>query len=327
VPLRDVVSLPNALVARLDAGLPLIIGGDAASALVAAGADLAGAAPLGRLIREHPSGVADHYGHEIAAGVDVLLALTDETMPRALAQIGMAFRCAALTGDAIELALDAARSSTRPIVVGGLLGSRWIAPVHSDRISEEYAMHAARLSTLGCEIILARGVSPAVFQHGLELARISRMAAIASGCATQLPTWAVLETFDGERVVDGDSVEDATRGSIEAGVHAVLFDVPTEAAGRAAIETASRLAARVGVLLAASPHGRHGVPVTTAPIEAWTSACKRLVDGGATIIGGGAGTTLMHLSGLSRVFGGSDTRFGSHTGMSAGHIERQTSSE
>lgn len=327
MPLREVVSLPNALAARLDAGLPLIIGGDAASGLIARGADLSGPAPLGRLVREHETVLTDYYGHEISAGVDVLLALTDETMPRALAQIGMAFRSAALTGTAIELALDAAGSAKRPVAVAGLLGSRWIAPVLPERITEEYAMHATRLSTSGCELILARGVSPEAFQHGTELARASRSSAIASACATQLPTWAILETSDGERLVDGDSVEDATRAALGAGVHAVLFDVPTEAAGRVAIDVASRVGARVGVLLAASSTARHGAPVTGVPIDAWTSACKRLVEGGASIIGGGAGTTLAHLSGLSRVFGASDTRFGSHGTTAAGHAERQTSSE
>jgi S-methylmethionine-dependent homocysteine/selenocysteine methylase len=327
VPLRDVVSLPNALVARLDAGLPLVIGGDAASSLIARGANLDGVAPLGRLVREHPSVVTDYYGHEIAVGVDVLLALTDETMPRALAQIGMAFRSAALTGTAIELAVDAVGGSKRRVAVGGLLGSRWIAPVLAERMTEEYAMHATRLSTSGCEIILARGVSPDVFHHGAQLAHTSRLSAIASACATQLPTWAVLETVDGERVVDGDSVEDAVRGAAEAGVHAVLFDVPTEAAGQAAIGIASRLGVRVGILLAASHDARHGVPVTGATTDGWFAACKRLVDAGASIIGGGAGTTLMHLSGLSHVFGKVDTRLGVQPGVASGQSERQTSSE
>ncbi len=318
MPLRDVVSLPNALVARLDAGLPLVIGSDAASGLAARGANVEGVAPLGRLLREHPLMVTDHYGHEIAAGVDVLLAHTDETMPRALAQIGMAFRSAALTGTAIELAVDAVAGAKRRVAVGGLLGSRWIAPVHADRITEEYAMHATRLSTSGCEIILARGVSPDVFHHGEQLARTSRLSAIASACATKLPTWAVLETADGERIVDGDSVEDAVRGAVDAGVHAVLLDVPTEVAGQTALSIASRLGARLGILLAASQHARYGVPVTGAPIDGWVAACKRLVDGGASIIGGGAGTTLMHLSALAQVFGKSDARLGMQTGAAAG---------
>jgi 5-methyltetrahydrofolate--homocysteine methyltransferase len=128
-----------------------------------------------------------------------------------------------------------------------------------------------------------------------------------SGCATQLPTWALLETADGERLDDGDSVQDAARDAVDAGAHAVIFDVPNEAAGRMAIEIASRAgASRVGVLLAAGPDSKHGVPNTSAPLDAWVGACKRLVDAGARIVGGGASTTLMHLSGLSQALGGSD---------------------
>ncbi len=305
--LRDAVSSPSPLFARLDAGYPLVLGGDATSGLVAHGADVSGVAPLGRLVREHSSVLTDYYGHEIAAGVDVLLALTDETMPRTLGQIGMAFRSAALTGTAVELALDAVAAAKRPVAVAGLLGARWIAPVLPERITEEYAMHATRLSTSGCEIIIARGVSPEVFQHGTQLARVIRMAAIVSGCATQVPTWALLETVDGECLDDGDSVEDAARGAVDAGAHAVIFDVPNETAGRMAIEIASRAgAARVGVLLAAGPDSKHGVPNISAPLDAWVGACIRLVDAGARIVGGGASTTLMHLSGLSQALGGFD---------------------
>lgn len=303
MPLRDVVTLPNALVARLDAGLPILVGGDAASGLIARGASLDGVAALGRLVREHPSVVTDYYGDEISAGVDVLLALTDETMPRALAQIGMAFRSAALTGTAIELALDAVRDTKRKVAVGGLLGSRWIAPVLPERITEEYAMHATRLSTSGCEVILARGLSPAMYPHGAPIARTSRIAAVASACATQLPTWAVLESSDGERVVDGDSLEDAVRGAMDAGAHAVLFDVPTEQAGQTALSISKRFGARAGVLLAATPDAVHGVPKTEAPVDAWVAACKRLVDSAAMVMGGGAGTTLKHLGALAAVYG------------------------
>lgn len=327
MPLRDVVSLPNALVARLNAGLPLVIGGDAASGLIAHGAHLDGVAPLGRLVREHPEVVTDYYGHEINAGADVLLALTDETMPRALGQIGMAFRSAALTGTAIELAVDAVAGAKRSVSVAGLLGSRWIAPLATERLTEEYAMHATRLSTSGCEVILARGISTEVFPQGAALAHTLRMAAIASACATQLPTWAVLETKDGEQLADGDALDDAVRGAVEAGVHAVLFDALTEAAAQAALRVGLMLGARVGVLLGAAPDARHGAPTKAVSTDGWVAACKRLVESGAIIIGGGAGTTLVHIAGLSQVFGSIAPRAAVHTGLAASQIERQTSSE
>jgi S-methylmethionine-dependent homocysteine/selenocysteine methylase len=297
----------DALLARLEAGRPLILGSDPASAFVARGVELEGAAPLGRAVRESPTAVSEHYREELTAGADVLVALTDETMPRALAMIGMAFRSAALTGTAVDLALEAAEASRRGVVVAGLLGARWIAPALPERITEEYGMHATRLSTSGCELIVARGFSPEAFRHGTQLARLARMSAISSGCATKLPTWALFESADGERVADGDPLEDAARSATNAGVHSVLVEVPSEVAGKVAIDTMVRAGvSRAGVLLAASPESQHGVPDTTTPLEVWVAACKRLVDGGARLVGGGAGTTSKHVAMLSRALKGSD---------------------
>lgn len=296
----------NALLARLDAGRPLVLGGDPVSSFAARGVEVSGAAPLGRAVREHPGAVTEHYQQEVSAGADVLVALTDETMPRALAMIGMAFRSAALTGAAIDLAIEVAGSAHRPVAVAGLLGARWIAPALPERITEEYSMHATRLSTSGCELIVARGFSPEAFRHGTQLAKMARVSAITSGCATDLPTWALLESVDGKHILDGDTLDAAARAAIDAGVHAVLVDVPSEAAGKLAIETMTHAGvARMGVLVAASPDSQHGHPDATSSIEAWAAACKRLVDAGAMLIGGGAGTTTKHVAVLSRALKGS----------------------
>lgn len=294
----------DALLTRLEAGRPLVLGGDPVSSFAARGVQVDGAAPLGKAVREHPSAVSEHYRQEIASGCDVIVALTDETMPRALAQIGMAFRSAALTGTAVELALEVAEGAHRPVAVAGLLGARWIAPALPERITEEYAMHATRLSTSGCELIIARGFSPEVFRHGTQLARMARLSAIVSACATQLPAWALLESSDGESLVDGDSLEEGARTALEAGVHAVLVDVQSEGAAQSALEILTRVGVtRVGVLLAASAESRHGVPDAAGSIDAWACACKRLVDAGVRIVGGGAGTTSKHVAALARMLG------------------------
>jgi 5-methyltetrahydrofolate--homocysteine methyltransferase len=300
------VSSLNALLTRLEAGRPLVMGGDPTSSFMARGVSVEGSAPIGRAVRECPGAVAEHYQQEIAAGADVLAALTDETMPRSLAQIGMAFRSAALTGQAVDMALEAAEGAPRPICVAGLLGARWIAPTIPERITEEYAMHATRLAASGCELILARGFSPEAFRPGASLARMARMAAIVSACATRMPTWAVLESVDGERSVDGDSIEESARAAVEAGAQAVIVDVPSEAAGLVAIESAVRGGApRVGLLVAASPESRHGVAETAASVDAWATACQRLFDAGALMMGGGAGTTSRHVAALARTLKGS----------------------
>jgi 5-methyltetrahydrofolate--homocysteine methyltransferase len=167
-------------------------------------------------------------------------------------------------------------------------------------------MHATRLSSSGCEIIVARGFSPEAFRHGTQLAQMARTSAITSGCATKLPTWALFETSDGERVADGDSLHEAVRSAVETGVHVALVEVPSEAVGKVALETMIRAGvARAGVLLAASPESQHGVPDTTMSLETWAAACKRLVDAGARLVGGGAGTTSKHVAVLSRALKGS----------------------
>ena len=155
------MSLSHPLLSRLDTGRPLLVSGDPAASLRARGIQPHAPAALGRLLREHPGAVRDHYHHDILAGVDVLACLTADTLPRALQQIGMPFRSAALTGDAVELALEAADLAPRPLIVAGVLGNTEVPPVAEDRVSEEMATHAARLAAAGCELILARGFAAA----------------------------------------------------------------------------------------------------------------------------------------------------------------------
>ncbi len=156
------MSVSHPILSRLDTGRPLLVSGDALASVRARGVELHGPTALGRLLREHPSAVREHYHQEISAGVDVLCCLTADTIPRALQQIGMPFRSAALTGDAVELALDVAELTPRPLIVAGVLGNTAVPPVAEDRVGEELGTHAARLAAAGCELILARGFSPAL---------------------------------------------------------------------------------------------------------------------------------------------------------------------
>ena len=122
------MSVSHPILSRLDTGRPLLVSGDPVASLRAHGVQLHGPAALGRLLREHPSTVREHYHNEITAGVDVLCCLTADTIPRALQQIGMPFRAAALTGDAVELALDAVDLTPRPLIVAGVLGNTEVPP-------------------------------------------------------------------------------------------------------------------------------------------------------------------------------------------------------
>ncbi|MBK8256389.1 MAG: homocysteine S-methyltransferase family protein [Polyangiaceae bacterium] len=239
---------------------------------------------MGRLVRERPVQVMRHYEHEVAAGVEVLCALTSETMPRALAQVGMAFRAAALTGSAIEMAMEAAAQAGRPVAVAGMLGGRTGAALAPDRVAEECAMHAARLAAAGCEIIVACSVGPFA-------SKLGRISAVISASALRLPTWALVEVKDGH-TSDGEDLGECAKSVVDSGAQLVLFDVSDEHAGLDAMDrTASTLGdAQPGVLLA-DPHGDP---------ELWAESAKRLIVGGAHVIGGGTGTTTDHVSALHR---------------------------
>lgn len=271
------------ILARIRSGQAVILSADATSSLRGRGVVLEGAAPLGRLVRERPAEVLRHYEREVAAGVEVLCALTAETMPRALAQSGMAFRSAALTGSAVEMALEATDLAGRPVAVAGLLGGR--TPLASDRIAEECAMHAARLAAAGCEIILACSVGPFA-------SKLGRISAIISASTLRLPTWALVEVRDG-RTSDGEDLAECAKGAVDSGAQVLLFDVETEREAADAMDRTSGALgeAKPGILLA-DPSGDP---------DAWAEAAKRLAAGGAHILGGGTGTTTEHLTALSQI--------------------------
>ena len=282
------MSASEIILSRIRAGQAVLLSADATSSLRASGVTLEGLAPLGRLVRERPAEVLHHHEREVMAGVEIVCALTSETMPRALAQVGMAFRSAALTGSAIEMAMDAAVRAGRPVAVAGVLGGRTGAAVAPDRVAEECAMHAARLAAAGCEIILACSQGPFA-------SKLGRMSAIISASTLRLPTWALVEVRGG-RTSDGEDLSECAKSAVDSGAQVVLFDVATEAD---AIDALDRVAgvlgeAKPGVLLGSGASGP----------EAWSEAAKRLVSGGAHVVGGGPGTTTEHLAALARTLQG-----------------------
>ncbi|AKT43173.1 methionine synthase [Chondromyces crocatus] len=306
---------------------PLLMSCDALAALRALGVRLDPAAPLGRLIRETPEVVRDLYEAQIEAGVDVLCALTWGTAPRALAPIGMAFRAAALTGAAVDLALEATATVSRRVAVAGVLGRfpSSLSSAEAERLAEDYATHATRMAAAGCEILLACGFdASSAVPSGL--AKLARRAAMVSANATQLATWVHLELTSGYRTADGESLEDAVRSAIEGGADSIVFDVDSAELAIGAMDRLKHVQydGQIGFLLNASvgmkqpletvsnaqgahpvslPDGSAGSALLNDPIslEAWVAAAMRLIDAGARIVGGGPGTTVEHLASLSKV--------------------------
>jgi methionine synthase I (cobalamin-dependent) len=280
--------------ARLLAGRPLVVAVDSNASLRARGVALDVPGALGQLLRERPDDVREHYRVEVECRADVLAALTGDTTPRALAEVGMEHRAAQLTSRAVELALEAAEESAKPVAVAGMLGSDMVSPVAAVRLHEELAEHSARLYAAGCELLIARG----------QGSRVNLMGAVVAAARTELPTWAVVERT-GEPAQSSDP--ELFRALRAAGASAVLFEVSSVARGvRELTETREALAdvgLPVGILLAASELSLPGFPDTDSAPERWADHALDLDGAGARVIGGGAGTTESHLRALARALG------------------------
>lgn len=282
---------------RLQNGRPLVVDSDTAASFRARGVELDSPGALGLMLRERPSEVLAHYRTEVHSRVDVLSALTADTTPRALAEVGMEHRAAQLTRRAVELALEVAAESPSPVAVAGVLGSDMVSPVAADRLHDEFTEHAARLAAAGCELILARG----------QGSRLGLMAAVVAAARTELPTWAVLEFASGDELTSAGTAEDLVATLAEAGASVILFEVVTVDLGLAYLQRfrpAFELHGIVpGVLLAASEASVRGFHDETSNPEHWVERAVDLSVGGARAIGGGAGTTEAHTRSLAQALG------------------------
>lgn len=299
----DDVSAQEATTGRPPPVRPILVSVDPLASFGARGISLDPVAPLGRLIRENPRAAQALYEAEIDAGVDVLFTLTSGTAPRSLSPIGMAFRAAALTGAAVDLAVEAASSAPRRVAVAGILGrfGAGSSSADNDRLAEDYATHAARLAAAGCEMLIACGFArPLAASLPAPIARLARRAAVVSASATQLATWALFEVEGGARTPDGEAIEDVARAALDGGADTILLEVPSADLGLAALARLdwARADGQVGVLLSAP--GAEGSAADAVAIEAWVTSALRLIEGGARILGGGAGTTVEHLSSLTK---------------------------
>jgi 5-methyltetrahydrofolate--homocysteine methyltransferase len=251
---------------------------------------------VGLMLRKRAPDVFAHYRAEVAGQVDVLTALTAETTPRALAEVGMQHRSAALTGLALELAFEARSAEQRPLAVAGVLGSDMVGPVAFDRLKEELAEHAARLHAGLAEVIIARG----------QGSRFGLLAAVSAAGHTGVPTWAVIE-HDPESETQGDLPRELAQQLRSAGASVILFEVPSVDVGlnqlsrsRAALTEAGL---KAGVLLAASSTAVRGFQDEASEPLAWVARALELTSAGARLIGGGAGTTEAHTRALASALG------------------------
>ncbi|HEY6557093.1 MAG TPA: homocysteine S-methyltransferase family protein [Polyangiaceae bacterium] len=286
---------------RLRVGRPLVVDADTGASFRARGVGLDSPGALGVLLRQRPQEVLDHYRAEVRSQVDVLCALTADTTPRALAEVGMEHRSAMLTGLAVELALEAAAESTKPVAVAGVLGSEMVSPMASGRLGEELGEHAERLKAAGCELLLARG----------QGSRLELMASVAAAAGTELPTWAVVECLPNGEIVTGGALLPLLAPLQDAGASVLLLEVSSiETAFARLEELTAALAAQLhptglapGVLLAAGVASVRGFPDEDSDPLRWVQGALDLEARGCRVIGGGAGTTESHTAALARALG------------------------
>jgi methionine synthase I (cobalamin-dependent) len=281
---------------RLRAGRPVVLDADTVASFRARGVELDSPGAVGKLLRCRPADVLDHYRAEVERRVSVVCALTADTTPRALAEVGMEHRSALLTGLAVELAEKAAAESDKPVAVAGVLGSELVCPVAADRLHEELTEHAFRVATAGAELLIVRG----------QGSRVGLMSAVVAATGTELPVWAVVECTPSAELSGGGSVGPLIGSLTDAGASAVLFEVPAVDVGIQLLERAlslSRDECAFGVLIAGGPDSVTGFPDLGSSPRRWAEGAALLDTHGARIIGGGAGTTEAHTDALARALG------------------------
>jgi methionine synthase I (cobalamin-dependent) len=281
---------------RLRQGRPLVLDADTGASFRARGVEVDSPGAVGVLLRERPEDVLQHYRAEARSRVDVLRALTADTTPRALAEVGMPYRSALLTGRAVDLALEVAAEAQKPVAVAGVLGSEMVGPMAAARVGQEFTEHAQRLAVAGCELLIAQGQG----SH-LEL-----MSAVSAAVETGLPTWAVIEcTSAGEPIVSGP-VSALVAQLEDAGASVVLFEVTAIEHGVTQLRRAAEVLDSdtvVGVLLAGGKDSVRGFPDPDAMPGFWARDALDLDANGARVIGGGAGTTENHTAALALALG------------------------
>ena len=277
---------------RLHEGRPLVLDSDTGAAFRARGVQVGVPGALGQLLRQSPTRVLAHYQAEVRSRVDVVSALTADTTPRSLSEVGMEHRAAVLTGLAVELAFEAADESPKPIAVAGVLGSDMVAPIAPDRYHGELCEHAERLAVAGCELIVARG----------QGSRLALMSAVVAAARTELPTWAVVECLATGELVAGGSPRELIESLAEAGATAILFEVASIDHG-VDLLTHHSLAGLdgcvPGVLVASSAESVRGFPDEDSTPRQWARRALDLDAHGARVVGGGAGTTEAHTAALA----------------------------
>jgi homocysteine S-methyltransferase len=251
-----------------------------------------------RALRAAPEVVLAIHTDEVAAGAEVLTTNTFRTHRRTLAKEGRGSEAAALTGKAVLLAREAARSAGRNIYVVGSISPLEdcyrpdLVPVDSE-LAAEHAEQAETLSAAGVDGLLVETQNTV-----REL-----FAAAVAAKRTGLPVIASMIT-DGEgRLLSGEPISDAVRA---------LSDLSPDILSINCVP-ARRLGADLSRLASAAPgsglgaYGNLGPPSDGAGLifadeidpKKYAQFAAEWVSIGARIVGGCCGTTSAHTAALA----------------------------
>lgn len=281
---------PEQLLERLDQR-PLLLDGGMGSLLIAAGLD-AGRAPEWWLF-EHPDRIADAHRAYVAAGADVIHAVTFGGTEPKLAAVGLGGRCADVARAAVELAREAAagKAATGECLVAGDMGptGKFFPPMGvatEDELRGAFEEQATALAEAGADLLSIETM------YDLREARL----AVAAAAATGLPVLASM-TFEvrprGHFTIMGDRLVPALQDLADSGAHVVGFNC--SAVSEQMVPMVAEAVAGLDVPVEAQPNAgapratTEGVVYDVDP-DAFVRDLMAMVDAGARVVGGCCGS-------------------------------------
>jgi S-methylmethionine-dependent homocysteine/selenocysteine methylase len=233
-----------------------------------------------RALVEAPETVLAIHRENVEAGADILTANTFRTQARAVGE-----RASELTGRAVELAREAARSAPRVVFVAGSVAPLEdcyrpdLVPADAE-LERDHREHAEHLAESGVDLLLVETV------NGVR----ELLAAAAAASATGLPVVVSAVTNGRGCLLSGESLEAAARAVRPSGPAA--FGV--NCADPAGISREIERIRESGVPIVA--YGN--VLSTREDPDTYARAAAGWIDAGAAIVGGCCGTTPGHTRAL-----------------------------
>ncbi|MBQ2675909.1 MAG: homocysteine S-methyltransferase family protein [Clostridia bacterium] len=262
--------------------LPLLLDGATGSNLIKAG--MPKGCCVEQWVLEHPDVMVSLQGEYEKAGSDVVYAPTFGANSAALKHYGLSDKVAELNKDLVKLSKSAV--SDKVMVAGDLSPTGlFIAPfgdAQFEEIVEIYTEQVKALYEAGADLIVCETLS--------NLSDIR--AAVIAAKTVDLPIFVTITVDENGRTMSGTTPLCALIMLQEMGVAAFGLNC-SNGPENMAVEI-EKLKKYAKIPLIAKPNA--SLPGSELSPEAFCEGCKKLVDAGASIIGGCCGTTPEHIA-------------------------------